>query len=67
MITNPVAQPGSEVRVGTEGLGSRGGDGGEASRSQIYTYSLHLSNAFLRRFVAKFVLHLPYPPKNNNF
>jgi len=33
---------------------------GEAPRSQIYTDSLQLSNAFLRRFVAQSVHHLPY-------
>ena len=67
---HPVALPGSEIRVGTGGLGdgslpagSRGGatvgSGGEAPRSQIYADSLQLSNAFLRRFVAKSILHLP--------
>ena len=57
---------GSEVRVGT--AGSRGGAAPEAS-SQIYTNNLQLSNAFLRRFVAESVLHLPSthpPPKNSS-
>jgi len=30
--------------------------------SQIYTNNLQLSSAFLRRFVAESVLHLPLPP-----
>ena len=35
---------------------------GEATRSHVYTSNyLQLSNAFLRRFVAESVLHLPYP------
>jgi len=40
---------------------------GKAPRSQIYTDSLQLSNAFLRRFVAESILHLPLlPPKNSS-
>jgi len=55
--------------AGTEGLGASGVQGrspggglGRSPRSQIYTDSLQLSNAFLRRFVAESVLHLPQTP-----
>ena len=71
-VSYSVAYPGSEGRVGTGSLGDgslpagyRGGasveSGGEAPIGQIYTDSLQLPNAFLRRFVAQSVLHLPYP------
>ena len=61
-----------EVRVGTGDLGDgnlkrgpgaepRRGSGGVAPISQIYKDSLQLSNAFLCRFVAESVLHLPLP------
>jgi len=40
--------------------------GGEGPRSQIYTDSLQLSNAFLRRFVAESVLHLLPIPQNSS-
>jgi len=63
----------SEVMVGTGGLvdgspsaGSRSGSPvgvwGEAFRCQIYTESLQLSTAFLRRFVATCRVRPPSPP-----
>jgi len=51
------------------GLGAepRCRSGGEARRSQIYTNNLQLSNAFLCRFVAESVLHLPSPTQQKLF
>ena len=42
------------------------GDGGVQRWSQIYTDNLQLPNAFLRKFVAESVLHLPLPPLQKN-
>ena len=56
---------GTEVPQRGPGVEPRWRSGGKASRSQIYTNNLQLSNAFLRRFVTESVLHLslPHPQK----
>ena len=76
VYSSTVASPGSEVRVGTEGLGDgspqRGPEAeprwwfGEKPTEARYIH-LQLSNAFLRRFAAESVLHVlvPPPPKKN--
>ena len=45
----------------TSGVRGRSFGGVWGRRSQMYTDSLQLSNAFLRRFVAESVLYLPTP------
>jgi len=50
---------------GSPQQGPEWGYRGEALRSQIYTNNLQLSNAFICRFVAKSLFHLPLLPSSD--